>query len=345
VTPAGATWLDELAHGLRMADVIYAARPHGVYAPAADVVVLGGGEVVALDDPNGTPPAGKIGYWSKGRAVSLITASSAGRRLVIQDLGGGMLRTNAFTGLLVWTPAAGVRSAPSDPSLFGDDEDGGDDEGEGTDESDVHAHRSGDRVVFRFTGTAARTYRRYAGRRVRVVCAKVPPRPLLGEALTYDRHPASAVVRVPRHGGVIRGDAPADHQDLCVVETLAGGDVATGVLTAQGRRYVMDLIAPLSLALAESSPFELGAASATRYPGVATIVAAHDGLVPLATPGERLEAGQTGVWTDADQQALIATAAQDGLRYVLADEGHGMMRTNLYAGLLGLFATLAEQPS
>jgi hypothetical protein len=345
VTPAGAASIDETARATRMADVLHAARPHGAYRPAADVVALGGGEVVALEDPNGTPPAGKIGYWSKGRAVSLITASSAGRRLAIQDLGGGMLRTNVLEDLTGWLPVGGFKAAPDSGADLADD--GDDQGGEGDDGSadnpDIHAHRSGDRVVFRFTGKAAKAYRRHAGQRVRVVCLKAPPRALLGEATPVDAHPASTVVRVPRRGGVITGDAPAGHRDLCGIVTRTGGDLATGVLTRDGWRYLLDLIAPLALAFADGSPTELAEPGATRYPGVATIIASHGDLVGLATPGAPVKGDRIGIWTDADQQALIAFGAGFGLRYVLADEGHGMMRTNLYTGFLGALTAAIER--
>lgn len=345
LTPAGAALADETLRALRMADVIHAARPHGAYAPAADAVALGGGEVVALDDPNGTPPPGQIGYWSKGRALSVVALSSAGRRLVIQDLGGGMLRSNALQGLVTWAPVTGFKSDPSDS---GDDDDGGGDTSASPDlgagDSGVHAHLSAGRVTFRFTGASARTYRRYAGRRLVVACSAAPPRALLGEALTVDAHPAVTHVRVPRHGGVIRGDAPAGHQDLCVVETATGADLATAVLTRAARGYVMDIVAPLAFALSESSPLGLVPAGATRYPGAATLAAAHAGLVPLLTPGGHLKEGQFGVWTDADQQALVATVLSDGRRYLFADEGHGMVRTNLYTGLLGVMNTVFASP-
>ncbi|HET6510529.1 MAG TPA: hypothetical protein VFG42_27280 [Baekduia sp.] len=339
LTPTGLAWVDDLAHGLRMTDVIYAARPHEAYAPAADVVALGGGEVVALDDPNGTPPAGKIGYWSKGRAVSLITTSDAGRRLVIQDLGGGMLRTNVTSGLVGWSPVAGLKDEPPEEgSAFGGD---GSSSGEEPAEEGVHVRRIGGRVVFRFTGKAAKVYRRHAGGRVRVGCMRTPPRPLLGEPATIDAHPAHEVVRVPRHGGVIRGDAPAGHRDVCWVETLDGGDLASAALTREGVRWMMDSAAILAFVFAgDGNPFELAEPGATRYPGAATLAATHAGLVPLASPGARLKVGTVGVWTDAEQKALVALGGLAGLRYVYADEGDGMLRTNLLSGLLGTMAKI-----
>lgn len=348
LTPRGAVGLEELQRGLRMDDVIYAAAPRGTYRPAAAVVALGGGEVVALDDPNGTPPAGKIGYWSKGRAVSLVSASATGRRLLVQDLGGGMLRTNAFDALLAWTPAQAPKPAAdaSSSALYADaTSDGGDEDDEDLSATDgLYAHLEGDAVVFRFTGKAAKVYRRIAGRRVTVSCLKAPARPLLGETPSFGP-PAVTRVRVPAHGGVIRGRAPAGRRDLCTVETQGGADVALGVLSAEGRRYIIDFGAPLILLLDDRVPWTMAGANATRYPGVATIIAAHPGVVGLASPGSALGFGKIGVWTDAAQQALVAFGGTDGHRYVFADEGAGQVRTNLFTSLLGFVNALLSTGS
>lgn len=52
--------------------------------PAALVVERGRGAVVALDGPDGTPPGGKLGYWTDGvRAVS-VAVTKAGRRLFFE---------------------------------------------------------------------------------------------------------------------------------------------------------------------------------------------------------------------------------------------------------------------
>jgi hypothetical protein len=329
VTPDGAAYVEEWQRGLRMADVLYAAQPHDAYAPAAAVVADGGGEVVALDDPNGTPPAGKIGYWSKGRAVSVVATTASGRRLAIQDLGRGMLRTDVLEPLLEWGPAAGVRQTDPRASLGVP----------GLDGADVSARLHGDRVALRFTGEAAATYREHAGDVVRVICVQVPPPALLGEVQVVDRHPAVTTVRVPRHGGVIRAAAPAAHHDLCVAEDAEGADIALAVVTPAAERYVMDVLAPMALALSGEAPGALVPAGTARYPGAATIVAAHQDYVALPTPGAPVPPGKLGVWTDADQQALLAFGDGGGRRrYVYADEGHGTMRTNIFTGILGVLA-------
>jgi len=347
LTPRGTVALDEQQTGLRMADVIYAAAPKHVYRAVADVVALGGGEVVALDDPNGAPPAGKVGYWSKGRAMSVVATSAAGRRMAIQDIGNGMLRTNAFEPLLSWSPAeppkpSSSQSAQETPSSASTDTSsppGEDDEDELTAADGLFSRVEDGEVVFRFTGKAAKAYRRLAGRRVVVYCMKAPERPLLGEALSFGE-PAITRVRVPGHGGVIRGRAPAGRDDLCGVETEDGGDVGFGLLTPAGRRYMTDFVMPLLFLFDEHTPWALATAAATRYPGAVTYVAAHPDVTALASPGAALRPGQFGVWSDASQQALIAFGAPEGRRYLIADEGAGQIRTNAFTPLLAILATL-----
>ncbi|WP_445152269.1 hypothetical protein [Baekduia sp. Peel2402] len=348
VTPRGVVALEELQRGLRLTDVLYASAPKGTYRAAADVVALGGGEVVALDDPNGTPPAGKIGYWSKGRAVSVVSASATARRVAIQDIGDGMLRTNALDALLSWKPAQAPTDdeAPASAGVFGlsDTTGDSDDDSEKQRESlsadeGVFAHTAAGKVVFRFTGKAAKVYRRLAGRRVDVICIKAPARPLLGEAVSFGA-PVISHARVAAHGGTIRGKAPAGHDDICEIQTADGDEVTGALLTPAARRYLFDVVVPVLILLDGDVPWDIAARTATRYPGVATILSSHPGVVGLGSPGAAVKAGKIGVWTDADQQALIAYGGPDGLRYVIADEGAGRVRTNVFTGLLGLMASL-----
>jgi hypothetical protein len=341
LTPAGAAWIEEQSRATRMVDVAYAAKPKGAYRRADGVVALGRGEVVALGDPNGTPPAGKIGYWSHGRAVSLVTLSGAGRRLVLQDLGGGMLRTNVFDALIGWTPPQGfperLLEIPSEEDTPEEDEEEPEEIGPG---QGVQGRVvSGGGVVLRFTGASARTYRRMAGRRVTVACFAAPATLLLGQGLSFGK-PEITKVRVPDHGGTIHVRARAGRRDVCVVEMPGSGeDVAFATLSRAGRRY-LGQFALLETFLSKS-PDSMAVAGATSYPGAATIAAAQEGLVPMTTPGQRLPAGRAGVWTDGAQHALLAAAGPDGLRFVMADEGGGTVRTNAFGWLLGLAGSLA----
>ena len=295
--------------------------------------------MVALDTPDATPPAGKIGYWSHGRAVSFVATSAAGRHLVLQDLGGGMLRSNVFDALLSWTPPGGAAPPPG-PTTGGGLDDGETASGTGDEGADlgpgegVTGRLAGRTLMIRFSGAkAAKTYRDdLAGRRAAVQCLAVPPPPLLG-ARSIFKAPHRVFVRVPRRGGggVVRAPLPAGGHDLCAI---AVGDrvAATVLVTKAGRDYLDGFLALGRL----SVPGALVARGATRYPGAATIAARRPEFVPMATPGQALTPGQLGVWTDANRRALLATADADGHRYVLADEGDGLIRTNLYAPLLAI---------
>jgi hypothetical protein len=346
LTPRGAAYLDEQARGIRMMDVLRSGTPKGAYGSAAVAVAAGGGAVVALDDPNGTPPAGKIGYWSKGRAVSVITASAEGRRLVIQDLGNGMVRTNVLESVIGWlpvTPFALPKALTSGGGVYDDDEDDRLVADEG-----LSVRAGGDRVTFRFSGKAAKVFRHYAGRRIKAGCYAAPAPLLLTEALDLPGSLKLTTVRVPEHGGVITVRAPAGGRDVCGLETLDGRDIGGEALTPAGGRFALQLAAPLFLIFA---PYpQVVEAGATHYPGLNTIIAASEdqSLVPLASPGAALGSGKTGFWTDAGLQALYALGAGDGLRLVLADEGHGMARTNMVSAMpvfLSLIATDTPEDS
>jgi hypothetical protein len=340
LTPAGAVWVDEQVLGTRMVDLAYAAAPTGVYRPAADVVKLGGPGVVALATPDATPPPGTIGYWSHGRAVSFVATSAAGKHLVLQDLGGGMLRTDVLEALLDWSPPGGFKNSSSGAgdASSGSGSSGKDEGGLGPGDG-VTAHVEGGQVAFRFfSHKAAKVYRSVAGRRVTVMCEAVPPPPLLGGRLDEEAlKPETATVRVPRHGGVLRATMPAHARDFCAI--VAGKhEVAAAAPTKAGRDYFAAAIGWIDFI--NKAPDHLVAAGATRYAGADTIVAAQTGLLPMSTPGQALAPGTTGVWTDADRQALVALTTADGHRIVMADEGDGRVRTNVFGFLLSLTSAL-----
>jgi hypothetical protein len=348
LTPAGATWIDEEVRATRMIDVAHAARPVLAYRTAGDVVSIGGGEVVALDTPDATPPTGKIGYWAHGGAVSFVTLSSAGRRLWVQDLGGGMLHTDVLEAVVGWTPPKGFAlpgedqgpSAGAAPGSGSADAGSSDDSGPDLGPGDGVSGRvvAGDRVVIRFTGKAAKAYRAIAGHRVEVACLAAPPAVLLGSALAW-RAPTITKVRVPRRGGAIRAAAKPGNRDVCVVGE-GQRTIATVLLSKAGRRFVGDFAA-FGTVLEGRLPDALAAVGATSYPGAATIAAAHKGLVPMASPGQKVAPGKVGVWTDGGQRALLAFTGSDGRRFVLADEGGGTVRTNVFTALMALLGSLA----
>jgi hypothetical protein len=99
--------------------------------------------------------------------------------------------------------------------------------------------------------------------------------------------------------------------------------------TARGRRFLSETTA--ALRFVASMPETLAARGATSYPGAATIVAQHSGLAVMTTPDAPVRRGTVGVWTDAAQQAVLAATAPDGRGMVFADEGDGVVRSNVIA--------------
>jgi hypothetical protein len=99
VSARGATVLDERAATGRLVRTIVLATslaPMAESWPApAAVVGVSGGTVVALAAASDSPPAGKVGYFSDGGHMAVVTLSSAGRRLFI-DLNGDVTATNVL---------------------------------------------------------------------------------------------------------------------------------------------------------------------------------------------------------------------------------------------------------
>jgi hypothetical protein len=347
LTPAGAAWIDETERATRMVDVLHAARPTRAYRSAIDMVSIGGGEVVALDGPDATPPAGKIGYWSKGRAVSYVTTSAAGRRLAIQDLGGGMLRTDALDALSGWTPpdpAAAIEGLDATPAPAGADS-GSSEAGDTTDDASAVTNADGVRVkavaggklIVRFTGRSAAAYRRHvAGHRTKVLCIDTPGTTLLGGVPDLGGL-STATLRAPRHGGALRVRIAPAHRDLCVI-SVGKRTVAMVTVSASARRYLEGYAALDMLSAGVSDA--LVPTSGTTYPAAATLAAGHKAIVALATPGQRVPNGKVGLWTDGGRRALVAVNGATGKRYVMADEGDGFVRANAFGPLLALIGLL-----
>ncbi len=335
LTPAGANWIDEQVLATRMMDLAHAAAPGAAYRSAEDVVKLGSGEIVALDGPAATPPPGKIGYWSHGRAASFAAVSAAGRRLAVQDLGGGMLRTDIFEAVASWTPPEGYDASGTMAAAItgGATEENQDD----VDFDALNAARgvtgrvANGQVVVRFGGReGAKAYRRLVGRRTRVVCGAVPAPVLLGAFPDWGT-PSVHAVTVPRHGGVLRVPA-SGASDLCVIRDRRRAVSAVAVAaTDAGRRYLRTI--QLLTAFFVGAP-SLELHGATSYPGAATIAASQDGVIPMSSPGQALPPLRFGVWTDGGRRASITLTSTDGHRLVAADEGDGWLRTNYYALML-----------
>lgn len=100
ITADGRTYLDERFTAASLEAPFIATGTDAEHPPPTALVLQRGrGHIVALDGPDGSPPAGKIGYWTDGvRSVSA-ALSAAGRRLFI-DLERDVFRTNVLPYLI-----------------------------------------------------------------------------------------------------------------------------------------------------------------------------------------------------------------------------------------------------
>lgn len=350
VTPNGLTWLDESRVGKALCALLTRAAGPGGYRPLA---ALGAGPV-ALAGPAGAPGPGELGYWTDGAHHAVVSAlSAAGRLLLIEDLGDGMLRTNVLE-------QGSVLDAVVDATfgeLFGDDDSAATDmvmgseerraledrdgerkspyRGKAVDSRDgVRGTFSGKRLVVRFTGHSAAAVRRVAGRRVRVSCIVRPLRVLFGGKGAAPAGRA-AVVRVPRRGATLRV-ALRGTGDLCFIAD-DGKLVASVAPTDTGRRWWADIQA-IKLMTRLSGNF--AAPGGQAYLASAAVAAGRKGITAVAGPDATAPLGRVGIWTDGARQAMVAVKSASGRRMVTADEGDGMARSNAFGDLLGMLLLL-----
>lgn len=347
LTPAGEAWADELNAATALFDAAHLGRPGTRYTPAATLVARGRGRIVALPGPDATPPLGQVGYWTDGgRHAAFVALSAAGRRLVFEDLDGRVHRTNlveAYSGYVAPHPdrsregpdlddrERGVKGYSGDFPLVS---------GLGG----LRASVRGGRVVLRFTGKAAAIFRGIAGHLVTAECMALPTSSLLGAA--WPEPPVAArIIRVPRRGHELRFP-PMAARDLCTVSD-DDDQVAIATPSTRGRRYLtnfnteFDFIGRLWAFtwLASRDHVRLGSLdlgippTATTYPSATSIVIGRPSLMALPTPGATPPKNAFGLWTDGARQAKIVGTASDGRRIFLADEGDGILRTNLTEAL------------
>jgi hypothetical protein len=93
VTAAGRTYLDEVETVAVLLLPFDIDEP--LAAPTTKMVAEGHGIIVALDGPDGTPPRGKVGYWTDGTRVVTAAVTRAGRRLFFESEG-DVVRTNVL---------------------------------------------------------------------------------------------------------------------------------------------------------------------------------------------------------------------------------------------------------
>jgi hypothetical protein len=95
VTARGRTYLDEVATAGLLELPFLIGDESDAPPSVARVVERSKGVIVALDGPDGSPPAGRIGYWTDGSRAVTAALTRAGRRLFI-DIDGDVVRSNAL---------------------------------------------------------------------------------------------------------------------------------------------------------------------------------------------------------------------------------------------------------
>lgn len=352
LTPAGAVYVDESERAAALRRLLQKAHGATGYQPVA---ALGAG-VVALDSSDATPPAGQTGYWTDGTHAAVVTLSAAGRRLLIQDMGGLVLRSDVFDQMdplglddidpsQISAAASGASSQDDGSSPDADKKPTPYKANEPLQPADgVRATVRGRRATVRFTGRSAKTLRALRGRRVSVWCLPAPAPalwPSLVDELLHPSREASGgvgVARVPARGDKITATLKGGAGDVCFVVDDRSA-VATVGGTAAGKGWLED-VATIS---GTDGPLGLAAPGGQSYLPTAKVVAAgkKQGLVAMSGPDGAVPPGRTGVWTDGARQAVVVLASPTGHRFVIADEGDGVGRTNVLSFYSSLFLSTA----
>jgi hypothetical protein len=61
----------------------------------------------------------------------------------------------------------------------------------------------------------------------------------------------------------------------------------------------------------------------------------------MAGPAGPVALGRAGVWTDGAGRAVVAARSAGGRTFVVADDGHGLARTNAFGELNNVWLALA----
>jgi hypothetical protein len=132
-------------------------------------------------------------------------------------------------------------------------------------------------------------------------------------------------------------------RDVCAVLD-DGFPVAEAWPSTRGLRSVTDFLVELGFfgrlgIFARLGTLDLGIPpTATTYPSAASIVIGRPWLMALTTPDATPPKNVFGLWTDGGRQAEIVGTGSDGRRIFFADEGDGILRTNLATAGAMLYA-------
>jgi hypothetical protein len=177
-------------------------------------------------------------------------------------------------------------------------------------------------IVIRFGKRAAETYRRIAGRRIKVSCETVS-RNTGGYGYSVEGGMEMAV-RAPRK----RGRIPTFDRrraDICTVRLRKAGDevVAAAPLTARGRAFLDEL----GIASLISGVLELGDPDGTPAPAADLVAQGHGVIVALDGPDGTPPRGKAGYWTDG-VRVVVAGVSAAGRRLFIELE-RDVIRTNV----------------
>jgi hypothetical protein len=182
-------------------------------------------------------------------------------------------------------------------------------------------------IVIKFGKRAAKTYRRIAGRRIRLSCETVSRNTGYGASVEGGME---MTVRAPRK----RGRIPTfdrSRADICVIRLWKAGDevVAAAPLTARGRTFLDEL----GVASILSTVLDIGDDNGTPAPA-ADVVARRNGfIVALDGPDASPPHGKAGYWTDG-VRVVVAGVSAAGRRLFIEVE-RDVIRTNVIRYLAG----------
>jgi hypothetical protein len=177
-------------------------------------------------------------------------------------------------------------------------------------------------IVIKFGKRAAKTYRRIAGRRIKVSCETVS-RNRGGYGYGVDGG-MEMVVKAPRK----RGRIPTfdrSRADICVVRLRKAGDevVAAAPLTARGRTFLDEL----GIASLISTVLDIADDDGTPAPAAGVVAQGHGFIVALDGPDASPPPGKVGYWTDGVR--VVAAGVSAAGRRLFVEVERDVVRTNV----------------
>lgn len=191
----------------------------------------------------------------------------------------------------------------------------------------VTAARGHDGIVIRFSKRAAKTYRRIAGRRIKVSCETVSPSDHYGVSVEGGME---ETVKAPRKRSPIR-TLDRSRADICTIRLRkAGGEVvAAAPVTARGRTFLDEL----GIASLISTVLDIGGDDGTPAPASDVVAQGNGFIVALDGPDASPPYGKAGYWTNG-VRVVVAGVSAAGRRLFIELE-RDVIRTNVLGYIAG----------